>query len=138
MIIVTSLGPQSAALLHMLGKRQLVTYWIASGTATEYQKLLIDRYRVFVTNPVRGVTKREVVASLIKEYRADVWFTGIRRCQTPERAEMLGVQEHLGAIRIAPMFEWSDEQVLAYIEKHGLPHEPLPPTKVECGLHTED
>lgn len=125
-------------MLHLLRRLHLPTYWISAEAATDYQKDLIDRFRVVVTAPLGGRSKRDVVAQLIQEHRSEIWFTGIRRCQTPERAGMLGVQEHLGAIRCAPMFEWSDQDLLAYLEKHALPHEPLPTTKVECGLHTED
>jgi hypothetical protein len=138
MLVVTSLGPQSAALLHTMESVRMPTYWISGEAPTKYQRKLIKRFRVIVTAPAGGRSKRELVEVLIREHSAKVWFTGIRRCQTPERAEMRSIERHLGAVRIAPLFEWSDEQVIEYLVKHGLPHEPFPDTKVECGLHTKE
>lgn len=137
MLTVTSLGPQSAVLLHLLGRQRIPAYWISMDPPTDYQQSLIDHFHVMTVLSC-GATKRDMVEHLIRKRGADIWFTGIRRCQTPERAEMRAVEDHLGAIRIAPLFEWSDERVMDYLQKHGLPHRPLPETKVECGLHVKE
>lgn len=72
-----------------------------------------------------------------------IWFTAVRREQTSLRAEMKYVDKGpFGLTKIAPLLDWTLEQMEAYIEKHNLPNETnyFDPTKAEgrreCGLHT--
>jgi len=72
-----------------------------------------------------------------------VWFTAVRREQTAVRADMDYVDNGpFGLTKIAPLLDWTTEQMEAYIEKHNLPNETdyFDPTKAEedreCGLHT--
>jgi len=72
-----------------------------------------------------------------------VWFTAVRREQTAVRADMNYVDNGpFGLTKIAPLLDWTQEQMDAYIEKHNLPNETnyFDPTKAEgdreCGLHT--
>lgn len=72
-----------------------------------------------------------------------VWFTAVRREQTAVRADMDYVDNGpFGLTKIAPLLDWTQEQMDAYIEKHNLPNETnyFDPTKAEgdreCGLHT--
>lgn len=96
----------------------------------------------------------------------DAWVSGIRRDQSPERADIEIVETtDDGMIRIHPMANWTDDDVQAYIQEHELPEHPLtsegyesigcwPCTKrpegddarsgrwagtdkTECGLHTD-
>ena len=97
----------------------------------------------------------------------NAWITGIRRDQTENRAyaKILETKRD-GLLRIAPLLNWSAQQVWDYIAKHDLPTHPLPYSqypsigckpctraiqrgeneragrwegkgKTECGLHTE-
>jgi len=72
-----------------------------------------------------------------------VWFTAVRREQTAIRADMNYVDNGpFGLTKIAPLLDWTLEQMDAYIEKYDLPNETnyFDPTKAEgnreCGLHT--
>lgn len=72
-----------------------------------------------------------------------VWFTAVRREQTSVRADMNYVDNGpFGLTKIAPLLDWSQEQMDEYIEKYNLPNETnyFDPTKAEgnreCGLHT--
>lgn len=72
-----------------------------------------------------------------------VWFTAVRREQTAVRADMDYVDNGpFGLTKIAPLLDWTQEQMDAYIEEHNLPNETnyFDPTKAEgdreCGLHT--
>ncbi|MBT3337853.1 MAG: phosphoadenylyl-sulfate reductase [Anaerolineae bacterium] len=97
----------------------------------------------------------------------DAWITGIRRDQTENRAhaEILEYKRD-GLLRIAPLLNWTGEDISNYISQNNLPRHPMPNTrypslgckpctraiqlgeneragrwtgkgKTECGLHTE-
>jgi phosphoadenosine phosphosulfate reductase len=59
--------------------------------------------------------------------RYDAWMTGIRREQTPQRANTKVVtwDERYGAAKIAPLAHWTDEQVWEYVREHDVPVNPL-------------
>ena len=86
--------------------------------------------------------KLEPFARAMKEHQPDVWFTNLRKGQTAFR-DSIGVvsQSKDGIIKVSPFYNWSDEQLDAYLEEKGLPNEftYFDPTKVEsnreCGLH---
>jgi phosphoadenosine phosphosulfate reductase len=93
---------------------------------------------------------------------ADVWIAGLRRDQSPERADTprLGWDVKHGLWKAAPLVEYSERDVWRHIHEHDLPYHPLhdqgyssigcePCTrpgadregrwagtdKIECGLH---
>jgi phosphoadenosine phosphosulfate reductase len=79
----------------------------------------------------------------MKELAPSVWITALRKVQNPNRAE-LDVVSHdanFGALKVSPVFHWSDAQMEAYLEQHDLPNEwdYFDPAKAdekrECGLH---
>jgi len=59
--------------------------------------------------------------------RFDAWMTGIRREQTPQRANtrVVSWEERYGAAKIAPMPAWSEEQVWEYVRANEVPVNPL-------------
>ena len=59
--------------------------------------------------------------------RYDAWMTGIRRVQTPQRADtkVVAWEERYGAAKIAPLAHWTDEQVWGYVREHDVPVNPL-------------
>ena len=59
--------------------------------------------------------------------RYDAWMTGIRRVQTPQRADtkVVAWEERYGAAKIAPLAHWTDEQVWGYVKEHDVPVNPL-------------
>lgn len=59
--------------------------------------------------------------------RYDAWMTGIRRDQTPQRAntQIVAWEERYGAAKIAPLASWTEEQVWDYIKEHDVPVNPL-------------
>ncbi len=93
----------------------------------------------------------------------DAWVTGVRRDQSPTRADApkLGWDEQHELWKASPLADWTDERCWAYIRERGLPYNPLhdqgyesigdvhstQPGKgregrwagtgrVECGIHT--
>jgi phosphoadenosine phosphosulfate reductase len=59
--------------------------------------------------------------------RYDAWMTGIRRDQTPERAntKVVAWEERYGAAKVAPLAHWTDEQVWDYVKTNDVPVNPL-------------
>jgi phosphoadenosine phosphosulfate reductase len=79
----------------------------------------------------------------MKELAPTVWITALRKVQNPNRAELDIVSEdkNFGALKISPVFYWSDADMEAYLAQHRLPNEwdYFDPAKAdekrECGLH---
>jgi phosphoadenosine phosphosulfate reductase len=76
------------------------------------------------------------------EHQPDVWFTNLRKGQTAFRNSIDVVsQSKDGIVKVSPFYNWSDEELDAYLEERELPNEftYFDPTKVEsnreCGLH---
>jgi phosphoadenosine phosphosulfate reductase len=79
----------------------------------------------------------------MKELAPTVWITALRKVQNPNRAELDIVSEdkNFGALKISPVFYWSDADMETYLAQHHLPNEwdYFDPAKAdekrECGLH---
>lgn len=79
----------------------------------------------------------------MRELAPTVWITALRRVQNANRAGMDIVSEdgNFGALKVSPLFYWTDAEMEAYLAKHGLPNEwdYFDPAKAddkrECGLH---
>jgi phosphoadenosine phosphosulfate reductase len=86
--------------------------------------------------------KLEPFARAMKEHAPDIWFTNLRKGQTAFRDSIDVVsQSKDGIIKVSPFYNWTDEQLDAYLVARNLPNEFVyfDPTKVEsnreCGLH---
>lgn len=59
----------------------------------------------------------------------DVWFTGLRRDQSSHRQDLEKVsmveRDGRSIIKIAPLVDWPEEQIDAYIEQYDVPRNPL-------------
>ncbi len=57
----------------------------------------------------------------------DVWITGLRREQSPNRQAMriLEWDEGYGLLKCNPLIDWSTAEMLACLERHGVPDNPL-------------
>lgn len=54
------------------------------------------------------------------------WVTGVRKDQTAHRNTLSPIEVSTdGVVRIAPLLEWSPEEIDRYIERHDLPSHPL-------------
>tara|TARA_B110001450_G_scaffold30526_1_gene26595 strand:- start:1098 stop:1712 length:615 start_codon:yes stop_codon:yes gene_type:complete len=97
-----------------------------------------DEKHVLFTEQV----KLEPFSRAMKEHQPDVWFTNLRKGQTPFRNSIDIVSESKdGIIKVSPFYNWSDEALDRYLEAKNLSNEftYFDPTKVEsnreCGLH---
>jgi phosphoadenosine phosphosulfate reductase len=79
----------------------------------------------------------------MKELAPAVWITALRQVQNPNRAGLGIVSEdkNFGALKVNPVFYWSDADMEDYLKQHHLPNEwdYFDPAKAddkrECGLH---
>ncbi len=55
------------------------------------------------------------------------WVTGIRRAESPTRANapLISFDEAFGLVKVNPLAAWTDEDMQAYIEAHGILVNPL-------------
>ncbi len=87
--------------------------------------------------------KLEPFQRALNELKPKIWLTGIRREETEFRKTLDIVSwDNRGLLRVAPLFNWSAQDVQAYMDRYQLPtcKHYFDPTKVadnaECGLHT--
>ena len=79
----------------------------------------------------------------MRELAPSVWITALRKVQNPSRAglDIVSLDENFGALKVSPLFHWSDADLEAYLAQHHLPNEwdYFDPAKAdekrECGLH---
>jgi phosphoadenosine phosphosulfate reductase len=90
-----------------------------------------------------AVMKLEPFQRGMKELAPTVWLTALRKVQNPNRAglDIVSTDGNFGALKVSPLFYWSDRDMEAYLQKQGLPNEwdYFDPAKAddkrECGLH---
>ncbi|WP_293267488.1 phosphoadenosine phosphosulfate reductase family protein [Neptunomonas sp.] len=88
--------------------------------------------------------KLEPFQRALAQMSPDLWLNAIRKDQTEFRQSLEIVSASKdGIIKVAPLFNWSEVDLDAYLVEHGLPneHDYFDPTKAletrECGLHTQ-
>ncbi|MBY4675459.1 phosphoadenosine phosphosulfate reductase domain-containing protein [Marinobacterium arenosum] len=88
--------------------------------------------------------KLEPFQRALAELKPDLWLNAIRKDQTEFRQSLdIVTASKDGVIKVAPLFNWTEEQMQAYLAEHDLPNEDnyFDPTKAvetrECGLHTQ-
>ena len=88
--------------------------------------------------------KLEPFRRAMTEMAPSVWLTAVRSEQTEFRSNMEVASEGIGGcIKVAPLLDWTTEQMASYLEANGLPsvEKYFDPTKAlgnrECGLHTK-
>ncbi len=97
-----------------------------------------ERIKAFST-----VMKLEPFQRGMKELAPTVWITALRKVQNPNRAglDIVSEDKNFGALKVSPVFYWSDADMENYLKQHGLPNEwdYFDPAKAddkrECGLH---
>lgn len=72
-----------------------------------------------------ALRKTQPLDEVLDEY--DAWATGLRRVESESRSNtaVVSFDERRDKIKLAPLAAWTDEEVAAYIEKHGLISNPL-------------
>lgn len=167
-LVTSKFGPQSAPLLHLLVQHRpdIPVVWVDTGFNTRATLNFVERLserlqlnlHVFAPRPAwRGVppplhtqehavftrqVKLEPFARALQTLQPDVWFSSLRRAQTEHRRRLRRFERTAsGLLKAAPLLDWRDADLDAYIAAHRLPVETdyCDPTKGEsrreCGLH---
>jgi len=86
--------------------------------------------RLFETDPNRccGLRKVEPLMRALEGY--DVWITGLRRAQSPTRANLKPVERHIlpsgtGIWKLNPLAAWKDNEVWSYLAVQEIEALPL-------------
>ena len=90
-----------------------------------------------------AVMKLEPFQRGMRELAPAVWITALRKVQNPNRAglDIVSEDKNFGALKVSPVFYWSDADMDNYLKQHNLPNEwdYFDPAKAddkrECGLH---
>jgi phosphoadenosine phosphosulfate reductase len=90
-----------------------------------------------------AVMKLEPFQRGMRELAPTVWITALRKVQNPNRAglDIVSPDENFGALKVSPLFYFTDAELDAYLAQHQLPNEwdYFDPAKAdekrECGLH---
>jgi phosphoadenosine phosphosulfate reductase len=138
---------QSSALVHMVSELRLDVDVVELDTLVlfdetyETRDRLVERYglklksfrpidpidRLWETDPDRccGIRKVEPLERALAGYGA--WITGIRREQSPTRANAQKVEwsERYGVWKIQPLVDWDAKRVQAYLTVNEVPYNPL-------------
>jgi phosphoadenosine phosphosulfate reductase len=138
---------QSSALVHMVSELELGVDVVELDTLVLFPETyatrdrLVEQYglelksfrpldpidRLWETDPDRccGIRKVEPLERALGGY--DAWITGIRREQSPTRANAQKVEwsERYGVWKIQPLVDWDSKRVDAYITVNEIPYNPL-------------
>jgi phosphoadenosine phosphosulfate reductase len=151
--LVSSFGSESAVLLHMLAEvdRSVPVVFLDTGRlfaeTLEYRTLLTERLgltdvRTFQPDPDRvaskdphralwmtnpdlccHIRKTEPLQRALKGF--DAWFTGRKRFQNSERAQLPLFEADGARIKVNPLANWAAGDLKAYALRHRLPEHPL-------------
>jgi phosphoadenosine phosphosulfate reductase len=82
------------------------------------------------TDPARCCQLRKVDPLFAALENFDVWFTGLRRDQSPTRRNLKKVEKHVlpsGKLirKISPLADWTASQVWTYLDANAIPWLPL-------------
>lgn len=120
-----------------------------------YQPRVTPAHRDAIYGPIpttedeEGLKKFSAIMKLepfqrgMNELAPTVWITALRKVQNPNRAglDIVSLDENFGALKVSPLFYFSDAELDAYLAQHQLPNEwdYFDPAKAdekrECGLH---
>lgn len=71
------------------------------------------------------INKQEPMDRALNELQAGTWFAGLRRAQAKTRAQIGPIEFKRFRYKVHPIFDWSDQDIGRYLEKHDLPYHPL-------------
>ena len=99
----------------------------AKADATVAEQDAAEGKNLFASDPGRCCFLRKVVPlqNTLRNY--DAWVTGIRRVESPTRANapLISFDDSFGLVKINPIAAWTDDEMQAYIEKHSILVNPL-------------
>lgn len=85
---------------------------------------------LYMVNPTRCCQLRKVAPLMSSLENFDIWFTGLRREQSPTRANLKQIEQHRlpsgkEILKVSPLAEWKWTDVLSYTQEHRIEKLPL-------------
>ena len=85
---------------------------------------------MYRTDPTQCCQLRKVEPLMSGLQKFEIWFTGLRREQSPTRANLHKIEDHRlpsgkQLVKVSPLADWKWDQVLNYIEKNHIERLPL-------------
>jgi phosphoadenosine phosphosulfate reductase len=112
---------------HRYGRRILATYPDRSAAESLVRRQGIDGFfrSIGARHACCAVRRVEPLRRALAN--AVAWITGLRADQADERvgATFAIVAPRHRVIRVNPLFDWTRDQVLAFIQEHDIPYHPL-------------
>ncbi len=153
--MATAFGPEGCLILHFLAEvapktfvfnletgyqfpetlhlRDRIAQRYGIEVAFEHPETSVEEYErlhggpLYRSDPNRccGDRKLAVIRRVLSRFAA--WMSGIRRDQSPDRAEspIVGWDEKFGVVKVSPLANWTKARVWDAIVKHDIPYNPL-------------
>ncbi len=143
----TSLGAEDCVLIDLIGSAKLPIDFFTLDTGVLFPETyalwqrLEARYgitiravkpvetidRLWETEPDRCCDLRKVKPLRAELGRWGAWITGVRRDQTPDRANAQIVEDDrkFGLIKVNPLVAWTHKDVWRHLVDNGVPYNPL-------------
>ncbi|HEY0638619.1 MAG TPA: phosphoadenylyl-sulfate reductase [Pseudonocardiaceae bacterium] len=86
-----------------------------------------DGPRLYEREPGRCCAMRKVAPLERRLAGYEAWVTGVRRVEAPTRANapVVSYDERFGLVKVNPLAAWTDEDLAAYLDRHGVLVNPL-------------
>jgi phosphoadenosine phosphosulfate reductase len=153
--MATGLGPEGCVIISMLAKIEPRVYVFNLDTGYQFPETLELRDRIaekydmeidlqkpelspeeyeklhggplYATNPDRCCFDRKIAVLHRVSANFDAWATGVRRDQSPTRADTPIVKwdKKFGMVKISPLAAWTKKDVWKRILAEGVPYNPL-------------
>ena len=151
----TAFGPGGCVIIDLIGRHNLPidiftldTGFLFEETRSLWQRLQ-DRYGLTIRGveptlsvdeqaaaygdklwervPDRCCHIRKIIPLNEELSRVDAWITGIRREQTPARANarVIDWDDNFNIIKVNPLVRWTEQDVWNHLSKHAVPYNPL-------------
>jgi len=155
--LTCSFQAEGMVLLHLLRERRpsIPVLFLETGyhfaEVYRYRDEMTARYNLNLVNvmPAQTVAQQEAQFGILHQSQPDrccqlrkvgplfsalenydVWFTGLRRAQSPTRANLqvadrFPLPSGKQLLKISPLADWSDKHVWTFAREHGIPLLPL-------------
>jgi phosphoadenosine phosphosulfate reductase len=121
------LFPETYELWRQLESKYRIAIEAVRPQQTVAQQAASEGAELWLREPDRccDLRKMQPLRATLAKY--DAWITGIRRDQTPERANapVVGWDGRFGLIKVNPLVRWTSDDVRRYVAEHEVPYNPL-------------
>ncbi|HKT52217.1 MAG TPA: phosphoadenylyl-sulfate reductase [Candidatus Angelobacter sp.] len=85
---------------------------------------------LYLVDPTQCCHARKVAPLMRALEGFEIWFTGLRREQSPTRANLKKIEKHRlpsgkEILKVSPIADWNWREVLSYMEEHTIPKLPM-------------